>query len=236
MNALYLGAEFILLFALSRALTKKLFQFFFLLFRGKSIAIMLVSLLHFPGTVVHELAHLFTAAVLGVPVGKLNLIPEPIRGERIEMGSVMIGKTDPFRRYAIGLAPVFAGILILSALSAFFPQLINKSIHTDNLPFWQNLSVYLLILVSYLVYAISNSMFSSKEDLEGFVPFALALVVIIGALYFIGIRIGFPDALIGFANTILATLVQALGIVLIINAILFLVAVIIMRLFFPRYR
>src|SRR5260221_6045484 len=108
--------ELCALYFLSRWVTQAIFTLFLLFFRIRSVALSLLLVLEFPGTVIHELAHLFTAEVLGVRTGKLTLEPESIRGESIKAGSVMIAQSDPFRRYAIGLAPVFVGIFVLTAI------------------------------------------------------------------------------------------------------------------------
>src|SRR5947209_5745118 len=107
MQLLAIIAELIGIYVLSRALTQTIFNLTYLLTRARSIAVTLITLLNFPGTVIHELAHLFTAEILGVHTGKLSLVPESIAEPNIKAGSVMIAATDPFRRYAIGLAPVF---------------------------------------------------------------------------------------------------------------------------------
>src|SRR3989337_2674203 len=100
MQAIFLAAELIALYVLSQSLTQAVFELTVLVFRARSVGITIVTLLTFPGTVVHELSHLFTAEVLGVRTGKLTLVPENIREEEVKAGSVMIADTDPFRRYA----------------------------------------------------------------------------------------------------------------------------------------
>ncbi|MEK7129984.1 MAG: hypothetical protein AAB803_03105 [Patescibacteria group bacterium] len=209
-SLLLLFTELAGLFFLSRLLIQKLYAFFLLLFRARSAAVSAVTLLLFPGTVIHELSHLFTAEILGVRTGKLTLAPESIREVNIKTGSVAIAQTGPFRRAAIGLSPIFAGILSLAALSWWIPQLIEHS------------NSYLLLLTSYLLFAISNSMFSSREDLKGFWPLAITLSLFIGAAYAIGLRIGLEGKVLEVATTILSSLVQSLGLVLAVNGVLLL--------------
>lgn len=196
--------ELIVLYFLSRALTKSLYVLFLLLFRARSVAISILLLLHFPGTVIHELAHLFTAEILRVPTGKLTLVPESIRDTTIKSGSVAIAQTDPFRRYAIGLAPLSAGMLVLSAISYFLPQ-------TSSWAYWGLL---------YLLFSISNSMFSSPEDIRGFGPFAAVITVFLLAGYFVGLRFSLSGQALVLATQILTTLTQTLQIVLLVNIVL----------------
>ena len=114
---LLLFAELFFLFFLSQRLTQSVFDLCILLFRSRSVAITIITIINFPGTVIHELSHLFTAEILGVRTGKLTLVPDFIQKDQIKAGSVMIAATDPFRRYLIGLAPMVTGLVAISALS-----------------------------------------------------------------------------------------------------------------------
>lgn len=190
---LLLTVELGLLYFLSRWLTQSVYTFFLLICKVRSIAVSLVTLLLFPGTVIHELSHLFVAEILGVRTGKLTLAPEEIRDMNIKAGSVTIAATDPIRRALIGIAPVITGIASLAALSYW---LSSRS------------SFYELIAMNYLLFAISNSMFSSKQDLKGFWPVAIILTLIVAAGFFAGLRIG----LTGQAEALSRILAQVLAI------------------------
>jgi hypothetical protein len=215
--------ELVVLFFLSRALTSSLFKLFFLLTRSRTVALTGIIALEFPGTVVHELSHLFMAGILGVRTGKLSLVPETLRDNRIEMGSVMVAKTDPFRRYAIGLAPVVGGIVILTAVSSFYPQLINEIIHSDIASPLYRPNSYILVLLGYLTFAISNAMFSSREDLKGIVPFGIVLGFFAAGIYFIGFRIGLTGPISDITTRAITLLAQSLAVVLGVNFILLLI-------------
>lgn len=231
MTALILILELVALYFLSRALTRALFALNILIFRHRSIAVPLLLLLQFPGTVIHELAHLFTAEILGVRTGKLRLEPESIREDAITSGSVMIAETDPFRRYAIGLAPIFWGITILTALSYFLPDLASKGLDVQNIVLWKNTSFYLLLAAGYLIFAVSNTMFPSPEDVSGIWPFLLVFTIFIAAGFFFGLRLQFTGAILSAATQILETLVQSLGIVLGLNIIILSVTGLITQIF-----
>jgi hypothetical protein len=217
MQVLLLTVELIALYILSQRLTQAVFDLVVLLVRSRTVGITVISLLTFPGTVIHELSHMFTAEILGVRTGKLTLVPEGLETEEVKTGSVMISHSDPFRRYAIGLAPIFTGLLTISALSYI---LFNPSILPAN---QLNIGIFNFqfsifnIVILYLLLAVSNAMFSSKEDLKGFIPFLIALGAVIGAAYYAGLRIGITGALLSFVTKILDALVKSLGIVLAIN-------------------
>lgn len=185
--------ELTILFFLSRRLIKNLFALMVLLSRSRSFSISILTLLLFPGTVIHELSHLFTAEILGVRTGKLTLAPEAIRGSEIQAGSVSISKTGPFRRVLIGLSPLFSSLVAVTVLSSY----------------------PLTILSSYLFFAISNSMFPSKFDMQDSPGPIIAALLLFAAAYATGIRLTLPGQL-------LEPVVTAFALVLAVNGILLL--------------
>jgi hypothetical protein len=217
---LLLLAEFVALYVISRRATQGLYTLLLIIFRKRTIALPILLVIEFPGTVLHELAHLFTATALGVPTGKLRLEPESIRDEHVKSGSVSIMRTDPFRTYAIGLAPIVWGLIILSALSYIIPQVQNS---------------YLLLVIGYLLFVISNTMFSSPSDLAGFVPFTLVLASFIVGLYLMGIRVQLTGPVLSGAVQVATTLTKSLALVIAINvgilAVTWLATTILMKLF-----
>ena len=215
-------AELLILFFLALRVTQAIFEFFLLLFRSRTVAVTIVLLLEFPGTVVHELAHLFTAEILRVPTGKMNLVPETIRGNEITSGSVMIGSSGPFRRYAIGLAPLFAGILILTSLSYFLPSLYTSVIHSI-VPRYTNPDFYWLLLTSYCLFVLSITMFPSPADVKGILPFAGVVTIFVLGAFFLGLRLTLSGWVLDGALTILMTLTKSLGLVIVFNVAILIV-------------
>ncbi|MBI3956227.1 hypothetical protein HY339_03130 [Candidatus Gottesmanbacteria bacterium] len=206
LSAFLLTSELCLLSLLSRKLTQSLYVLFFRIFRNKTVSMTILVILLFPGTVVHELAHLFVAEVLRVRTGKLTLVPEGLEDTEIKAGGVMIAQTDPLRRTLIGLAPVYVGIAVLAALSYFLSQNITV---INVIP----------IIIFYIIFAVSNSMFSSKEDMKGVIPFAITVGLFAAAAYFAGFRVGLTGELLEKILSLIQTLVRSLGIVLAVNLI-----------------
>ena len=85
--------EIIVLFLLSKNVTKRVYLLFFHIFKSKKIAIYVYSVIFLPGTFVHELSHFLFALFLLVPVGEVDLVPTIEEGN-VKLGSVAIGKTD----------------------------------------------------------------------------------------------------------------------------------------------
>ncbi len=113
-----------------------------------------------------------------VPVGEIDLLPQ-VEEEQVKLGSVQIGHTDPFRRILIGVAPLILGLLALVGLIYF-----NRDSLLRFSPIW------LSILIIYLIFQITNTMFSSEKDLEGAAVFSAAiltvLIIILAALLLTG--------------------------------------------------
>jgi hypothetical protein len=216
--------ELVILSFVSRALTKRLFEAVYLATKARSVAITSITLLLFFGTVVHELSHLFTAGVLGVRTGKLELAPQSIKDEHVHAGSVMIAETDPIRRSLIGLSPLFWGIGVLTALSYFLPSWGNEALISVQNGQFLALSVIRFCLTVFGIFAVSNTMFSSPEDLKGVPAVGITLAIIVGCIYVLGVRITLTDSIADILIRTGNTLSASLAIVLAVNMVILLMA------------
>lgn len=168
-----LFAEIVILFLLSRSMSKTLSKF---------MSINLISLIFLPGVIVHELSHLFIAVILFVPVGDMEFTPKK-DGNGVKLGRVEIAKTDPVRRSIIGFAPVFLGLMLVIGIVYLF---------SSNILFFQDKDYYFLftafLLIAYLLFAVSNTMFSSRADMDGTVEILITLFIIFAGAYTLGFR------------------------------------------------
>ena len=48
----------------------------YLVSKSHQFGIMLYSLIYLPGTIIHELSHFFSAAILGVRTGNISIFPK----------------------------------------------------------------------------------------------------------------------------------------------------------------
>lgn len=151
--------------------------------------------LFFPGTVLHELSHAILAGVLGVRVGTMEFVPT-IDGNRVKLGSVQVAQTDFFRRFLIGAAPFFVGTTILLLILFYASQ--------NNL--FEN--PWIILLLSYLVFEIGNTMFSSKKDMEGAVELLITIFVFVLIFYFLGVRLPDVNPDIIFENPIVKEILE----------------------------
>lgn len=175
--------EFFLLFFFSRIFIRSLSLFFYQTVKSQKVTTYLLSFLFFPGTVIHELSHMFAAIILLVPVGNINLFPTFSKRE-VKLGSVEIAKTDPFRRAIIGFAPVIAGLAIMIGVLWYF--FFQSSFLEE--PLWK------ILIAVYVLFEIGNTMFSSKKDLEGTLELVGTIAVIVLLLYIVGVRV--PETII----------------------------------------
>ncbi len=220
MTALLLALELTLLYFLSRSLTTRLFAAIHRLSSNRPWAISMVSLILFPGTVVHELSHLFTAEVLGVRTGKLSLAPEVLR-ERgdIQVGSLMIAKTGPFRRAVIGLAPLFWGLAAYTMVASWLP-VVWETLADLPVQQWPSSGpFYLLLLLLYLLFSISNTLFPSPQDMKGMPATLIAVGLLVAASYSVGIQFTLSGRAFVFAKTMFTNLLRSTSVVLLLNSI-----------------
>lgn len=171
-GGIFLG-ELILLFLVSKLLTTQLYLFFYSVTHSQKATVYWIAILFFPGVVVHELAHAFAASFLLVPVGTIEFFPT-VLDNRIKLGSVRVGKSDFVRSFFIGVAPVIIGAFIIFGVFWGYFSL--------SLPLPYYLKIFLSI---YLLFEVSNTMFSSKKDLEGAGVFVFLFLALITAFYFI---------------------------------------------------
>lgn len=209
--------QIILLFFLSGFVKKKLYSLLFGISKSNTVAMAGITALLYPGTVVHELAHLMSALILFVPVKKLTLEPERGADGMIYAGSVEIARVDVFRRTLVGIAPLPISLIILYFLTvwtipAFLKEPSFRTLLTiDDLRFTY-------FAMPYLIFSVSASMFSSKKDLDAA---RIVLPIIVGILvlaYLLGVPFSPIAELLSAADSLMRVFVSVLLIPLILHA------------------
>lgn len=182
--------ELAILYFLSRRVIRSVFRFFYQVTKRKSWTVYLFAAAFLPGTFIHEISHFLTALFLLVPVGELDLKPKfKDSGEGIDLGSVAIAKTDPIRRFLIGVAPFVFGVSIILTLLYFVSM--NRFIET----WWGK------IVAGIIIFEVANSMFASKKDLEGVLVLFVFLLIVAAFIYVLGIRIPIDLANVSFSES-----------------------------------
>lgn len=207
--------QILLIFFLSRKTTNYLFHFFNRLFKNKKISYLLITLIFFPGTIIHELSHYFCALILFLNVKEIKIFPE-FKNNQIKLGHVLYYKKDFVRGLIVGLAPFFGALFFFFFISYFqlFP--------TSN--FWQN------FLFGYLIFAVSSTMFSSKQDLVDAVYIIPLILIIVSVFYVFDIKV---DTIIQNEKLIqfFLNLFSKINIFLFITIVIHLMVIILLNLF-----
>lgn len=170
--------ELLIVFLTSRYIFKSLFLFFLITTRSQKVSITFLSVIFFCGVAVHELSHLFTAEVLQVRTHGIELVPE-LQGGSLKMGSVQVSKTDFVRQFLIGVAPLIIGCSIIISSLWFL-----NSVFGFNSILESPLSIFISMVGIFFLFVISNTMFSSKKDMEGAVELLIIFIIFeIGAFF-----------------------------------------------------
>jgi hypothetical protein len=202
-----------------RALHRELQAVLFLIFRRQEFALILFSILLFPGVLLHETSHFVIARLLRVRTGRFSLIPQPLPNGRLQLGFVETARVDFARDALIGAAPLLAGglfvafaglvrldlaavwgSLALGDLTSAFRALADIYARPD---FW---------LWFYLTVAVSSTMLPSASDRRAWTPVVLVLALLVGLALFLG-------AGPWMSANLLPWLDQALGAVAVVFAI-----------------
>jgi hypothetical protein len=177
-----------------RSLHREIQGVFLLLTRRAEISLALFSLLFFPGVLIHEASHYLMSRLLGVPTGRVSLLPRPMENGRLQLGYVETGRTDILRDALIGMAPLLAGGLCVAltglrglGLDGLWTALFGADqgasfreavkIVTERPDFW---------LWFYLTFVVSSTMLPSASDRRAWLPLLLVFGLLLGIVLLAG--------------------------------------------------
>lgn len=169
--------ELILIYLSSSQISKSIFSLIYALTSSKRIAITALTLLFFPGTIIHELSHFLVAKILFLSTGKVSLFPH-LQGDSIKLGSVEVERADFVRSFFVGAAPFFGGFGVLIGVVWYIQS------RGMMIPFISQQFITYIIL-GYIFFVIANSMFSSRKDFESMWKLLLIVLAIITLLFFV---------------------------------------------------
>ena len=215
MELIFVGLFFfqlILLFFVSRVTITHLFQVLRLVFRHDKIVYSVIAFVFFPGTVIHELSHFVMAIFLFLKVRDIHVFPQ-WEGQYLKLGRVYYEKKDVVRSIIVGIAPIIVGLLLFWWLF---------SLHI-----FQSPNIILKVIVSWFIFILSTTMFSSKQDLIDIIYLIPVAVIIAGIIYIFQIDLSklipwhlLLEATAGFVYAINIYLVISLGIHVVMIAIM----------------
>lgn len=210
-----LGILLLLLYFFHRLIIKYFSLASFLAFGTSKIGVYLYFLFFLSGVILHELSHLLTASILGVPTGKLTIFPHKT-DEGWSLGQVASAETDVLRSSLIGLAPIIVGAASLVFIVSFGLGIKNfADVGRLNYSNWQT------IIFIYLMITFINTMFLSKEDRTSIWAFPSLLVI----LFLFGRAMGLVGILTAVESLfykIISPLILSFSLTVIIDLLFFL--------------
>ena len=212
---------------LQRSLHREVQGIFLLITRRADISLALFSLLFFPGVLLHEFSHFLMSRLLGVPTGRISLLPKPLDNGRLQLGYVETGRTDIFRDALIGMAPLIAGGIavtltgmrglgldsvwaaVASDQGTSFGQAVQGLVHLPD--FW---------LWFYLTFVISSTMLPSASDRRAWLPMLLVLSILLAIVLIAGAGPWLVQHLAPAVNSGLRALAAVFGISVVVHALI----------------
>ncbi len=163
-----------------------------LITKDREVALWLYAIVLLPGVALHELSHALVAAILGVRIGRINILPRKV-GKRIQLGFVPVEETDFVRASLIGAAPlVFGGLTVVLLGSVVFgtPAVVAALSAGEWLAALEGLAAAFHApdawLWAYIVFAVSNTMLPSRSDVHAWPVLAGVLLLIVAGVLLAG--------------------------------------------------
>jgi hypothetical protein len=168
------------LLLLQRALHRQLQGVFLILTRRPVATMGLFSFIFLPGVALHEASHFLMARLLGVPTGRVSLLPRPTKGGKLQLGFVETARTDVVRDSLIGAAPLITGGMVVAYIGIAQMKLLpaGELLLAGQIgDFWQGLlqlpAQSDFWLWFYLAFVVSSTMLPSASDRRAWLPIAL---------------------------------------------------------------
>jgi hypothetical protein len=219
---------------LQRRLHQETMAVFLILTRNQSVAMVIFSLLYFPGVFLHEMSHWFTAQLLGVRTGKIWLLPERLPDGNLRMGYVEAERVDFFRESLIGFAPLlFGGMFVAyTGLSRLKFHLVWSTLMTVDLlslldSFSALYSASDFWLWFYLTFVVSATMMPSASDRQRWTPLILFVVTVLGLAFLVGAGPWLAENVAPGLNDVLRAAAVVFGISITVHLVLLLPTVLI---------
>ena len=211
MPFLWVATALLILVLLQRWIHTHLHGLILLVAGNPDLALYIYAIILFPGVLLHELSHWITAKLLGVRTGSLSVIPRRQADGSVQLGYVEYyrGKTlDPVRESIIGGAPLIVGtlVILLISLKIFDVTRLAAAVQTGQvdavtLALTDFFDTPLVLLWIYLIFAISNGMLPSASDRRAWPAFIVAMLLLTGLLYLLGLTDEVASGLAGPATS-----------------------------------
>jgi hypothetical protein len=167
------------------------------------LALMVYTLILFPGVFLHELSHWLMATLLRVRAHRFSVWPQRQRNGMLVMGYVEMERVDPVREALVGAAPLVigSGVVVLIGVLVFNAGALGAAVAAGSVrevvaALEQATRAADRWLWLYLMFAVSNAMLPSASDRQAWPLLALFIVLVGGAVYLLGLG---PDLAVRLA-------------------------------------
>lgn len=224
------------LLVLQRLLHREIQAIFLILTRRVDIAMVLFSLLFFPGVFLHEISHFVMALMLGVKIGNISLVPKVVtapdssgrqKASRLQLGFVETARTDFVRDSLIGAAPLLAGSLfvIFAGLARLQMDDLWVTVVSGQSAAFRNLFAVMYTqpdfwLWFYLIFTVSSTMLPSASDRRGWVTLGFVFFLLLGLALLSGAGPWMLDNLTPIFNEGMRSLAAVFAISVVVHGIL----------------
>ena len=165
--------------------------------RSPRVASGVYDLLLLPGIVLHEIAHIVVAVLLGVRVLRFDLFRFRRSGDT-RQGEVVVARVDPLRMSLVGAAPLLLGVpvvlILLDLLS--LPPLDFEAVRATIGALRPVMREPRNLLVLYLLWAVANTMFPSAADRAAWRIVVVVVGVVVLLVVLTGLRPTVPSGLL----------------------------------------
>lgn len=196
---------------------------------GQRMFVWLWSVIFLPGTIIHEMSHLFAAAVTGTKIGRVEIFPELPRGgigvddrlprprpevgarndkNTFHLGYVQTQELGLIRGFLVGTAPLFIGLGLLVWISSALEFSDFRFQISD-------------LLKLYLFFTVANSLFPSWVDIKHALPLIILGAIAGISLYFSGVNMALTSD--SPVLTAISSLSKALTLSVVINFLILLI-------------
>ncbi len=212
---------------LTRKLAFFLISTIYQLTGSQQVAVVTYALLFLPGTLVHEFAHWLMAKLLGVKTAGFDILPKVTKGGEVRLGSVDVRGGGLLEHTLIGMAPMLLGGVITIGLSYLLVdvQAMQQAVQSEQVDavfqaFIQAFHHPDALILLYLLFTISSSMFLSASDRAPIQQMALYLLLVLLPLYLFGFMPKLPQSWSQVIADMFGVFASGLAVALVVHVVM----------------
>ena len=195
--------------------------------RSQQAAVAAYAIFFLPGTLVHEFSHWFMAQLLGVKTTGFRVFPKLDRKGTIQLGAVDVRGGNVVEHTLIGMAPMLLGGILTLFLSYLLVDAGSLGAVMQAEQFgaiWQTASGMFThsdaLILFYLLFTISGSMFLSASDRAPMKQMALYLAVVLLPIFIFGKMPALPESWARFMAEMFTVFASGLAVALLVHGMI----------------